>query len=103
MDMSRSPQTARWKAELGLGEVRTLPRAQWMLQWETVVQVALTPLPVILWGFLLNTFAFGFDMTNYIVTRQKTSKKKQVLQELTTQKKAVANSTDENVAAVTCV
>lgn len=75
-----------------------------MLQWGTVVQAALTPqLPVILWGFLLNTFAFGFDMINYIVTRQKIPKKKQALQEVTTQKKAVVSSTNENVAAVPCV
>lgn len=74
-----------------------------MLQWGTVVQAALTPLPVILWGFLLNTFAFGFDMINYIVTRQKIPKKKQALQEVTTQKKAMASSANENVASVTCV
>lgn len=74
-----------------------------MLQWGTVVQATLTPLPVILWGFLLNTFAFGFDMINYIVTRQKIPKKKQALQEVTTQKKAVASSANENVASVTCV
>lgn len=64
---------------------------------------ALTPLPVILWGFLLNTFAFEFDIINHIVARQKISKKKQALQELSTQKTAVTSSTKENVSAVTCV
>lgn len=63
---------------------------------------ALTPLPVILWGFLLNTFAFEFDIINHIVTRR-ISKKKQALQELSTQKTAVTSSTKENVSAVTCV
>lgn len=64
---------------------------------------ALTLLPVTLWAFLLNTFAFELDMINYIVTRQKISKKKQVLQELSTQKKAETRSTKENASAVTCV